>query len=207
MTKGLRALGLVCVALLALVMVAVACDDDSDDDGTSTATTESETTDGAPEVTATEGAASSEMSLTSSAFADGASIPVKYTCEGENVSPPLAISGVPEGAETLALIVDDPDAPGGSFVHWTVYNIDPTAAEVAEGAVPGDGTEGLNGLDQPGYTGPCPPSGTHRYIFTLYALEVGLNLDAATSGKPEIEAAMADSTITQTELTGTYALQ
>ncbi|MEX1254524.1 MAG: YbhB/YbcL family Raf kinase inhibitor-like protein [Dehalococcoidia bacterium] len=190
---------------LALTLVAVACDDDEGGDGTATATTEPQATDQAPAPTATDAAASGELSLTSSAFADNEAIPVKYTCDGDNVSPPLAIGGVPEGAATLALIVDDPDAPSGSFVHWTVYNIDPTTEKVAEGLAPGDGTEGLNGTGQPGYTGPCPPSGTHRYIFTLYALDVGLNLDAAASGKEELEAAMAGHIVAQTELTGTYA--
>lgn len=157
-----------------------------------------------PGMTATD-SATDELSLTSSAFAGGEAIPVKYTCDGDNVSPPLTISGVPDGAQTLALIVNDPDAPSGSFVHWTVFNIDPTTGDVAEGLVSGDGTEGLNGAGQQSYTGPCPPSGTHRYVFTLYALDVGLNLDAATSGKEEIEGALAGHIVSQTELTGTYA--
>jgi Raf kinase inhibitor-like YbhB/YbcL family protein len=183
--------------IIALALGAAACEDDGDGEDT---TPTSET-----QPTATDAPASSDVSLTSSAFADGETVPVKYTCDGDSVSPPLTIAGVPEDAATLALVVDDPDAPGGSFVHWTVYNIDPTTGEVAEGLVPGDGTEGLNSTLEPGYTGPCPPSGTHRYIFTLYALDVGLQLDAASSGKAEIEAAMQDHILAQAELTGTYA--
>ncbi len=144
-----------------------------------------------------------ELQLTSSAFGENEAIPVRYTCDGDNVSPPLTISGVPDAA-SLALIVDDPDAPGGSFVHWTVWNIDPATAEVAEGTVPGNGSEGLNGGGRAGYTGPCPPSGTHRYIFTLYALDAALTIDPESSGKAELEVAIEGHILAQAELTGRY---
>ena len=152
------------------------------------------------------------LSLTSSAFAAGQAIPKKYTCEGGDLSPPLAWSGVPANAKSLALIVDDPDAPDPKapqrvWVHWVVYNLAPATTALAEGAsgknVPVGAVEGTNDWGRSGYGGPCPPIGRHRYFFKLYALDAML-----PAGKPltkhALEAAMQGHIVAQTELIGTY---
>lgn len=113
-------------------------------------------------------ASPSPMTLSSSAFANNGAIPAKYTCAGANVSPPLTIAGVPSDAKSLALTVDDPDAPGGTFRHWLVWKIPPSTTSIGEGQHLG--VEEKNGFGKPGYGGPCPPSGLHHYVFTLYAL-------------------------------------
>lgn len=192
--SDIRFAPLALVALLALVTLACG---ESEETPEPAAPTE-------PGVTATEPAGAGELSLTSSAFGDNESIPVRYTCDGDNISPPLTISGVPEGAAALALLVDDPDAPGGSFVHWTVANIDPTVTEVPEGAVPQGGVEGTHGAGGTGYTGPCPPSGEHRYVFTLYALDAPLALEAGAFDKEALLAAIEGHVIAETTLTGLY---
>lgn len=119
--------------------------------------------------------------LSSDAFSDGGLIPVKYTCDGSDVNPPLKWSGVPPGTKSLAMIVYDPDAPSGTFIHWILYNINPSVTSIAEGAsrkddreIPGIGVQGLNDFGEVGYGGPCPPRGhgTHRYYFALHALNV-----------------------------------
>ena len=152
------------------------------------------------------------LTLRSSAFSNGGAIPKRYTCDGEDISPPLEWSGVPGNARSLALIVDDPDAPDPKapkrvWVHWVVYN--PTAADGAlperasGGKLPDGAREGLNDWKRVGYGGPCPPIGRHRYFFKLYALDVVLpDLGAAT--KAEIEAAMRGHIVEQAELMGTY---
>ncbi len=111
------------------------------------------------------------MTLTSPAFGNDQSIPAKYTCTGQNVSPPLEWKGVPQNAKSLSLTVDDPDAPGGHFTHWQVTQIPPSATGIPEGGHVG--VEGTNGFGNRGYGGPCPPSGEHRYVFTLVALDEG----------------------------------
>jgi Raf kinase inhibitor-like YbhB/YbcL family protein len=112
------------------------------------------------------------MELTSPAFSEGDTLDVRFTCDGENLSPPLAWSDVPEGASELRLSVTDPDAPSGNFTHWLVTGIDPSAPGVGQGAVPEGGTEERNGFDDAAYGGPCPPKGTpHRYVFTIEALD------------------------------------
>jgi Raf kinase inhibitor-like YbhB/YbcL family protein len=113
-------------------------------------------------------APASTLTLSSSAFANNGAIPAKYTCDGANVSPPLTIAGVPPGAKSLALTLDDPDAPGGSFRHWLVWKIPPSTTSIGEGQHLG--VEEQNGFGKPGYGGPCPPSGLHHYAFTLYAM-------------------------------------
>ena len=129
-----------------------------------------------------QGASSVTLSLTSSAFAEGGEIPTRYTCEGEDVSPPLAWSQAPSGTRSLALIVDDPDAPDPkapkmTWVHWVLYNLPPTAGQLLEAvestALPAGTGAGLNDWQQPGYGGPCPPQGDkpHHYIFTVYAVD------------------------------------
>lgn len=144
---------------------------------------------------------STNLSLTSSAFADGALIPAVYSCEGKNVNPPLSISGIPSVATTLALTLEDPDAPMGTFDHWVVYNIDPTTRKIGQATEP-VGSYGKNGSGKTGYLGPCPPSGTHHYIFTLYALDMKIPGDGFT--KEDLQDAMKGHIVAQAKLTGTY---
>jgi Raf kinase inhibitor-like YbhB/YbcL family protein len=159
--------------------------------------------------TADEGEVSMTIELSSPAFAQGETIPEKYTCDGEDISPPLQWQNVPEGARSLALIVDDPDAPRGDWVHWLLYNIPETAGELPENvapaeSVPGGGSQGSSSWSRVGYGGPCPPGGTHRYFFKLYALDTELDLDAGAT-KEALLAAMEGHILGQGELMGTYA--
>lgn len=144
------------------------------------------------------------MKITSPAFANQESIPEKYTCDGADISPPLEFSDIPEDAESLALIVDDPDAPAGTWVHWTVWNISPDTTGIAEDSVPEDAQEGMTDFGQPGYGGPCPPSGEHRYFFKLYALDTELELDSS-AGKKQLLDAMEGHKLAESELVGAYA--
>ena len=144
------------------------------------------------------------LALSSPAFSDGAAIPTRFTCDGEGISPELDWSGAPAATEALALTVIDPDARG--FVHWLVYDISATSAgSLAEnvGTGPGAPPQGANSRAKAGYTGPCPPSGTHHYVFTLYALDRTLGL-TGTPSHAEIEAAIKDHVLAMTVLTGTY---
>jgi Raf kinase inhibitor-like YbhB/YbcL family protein len=152
------------------------------------------------------------LTLTSSAFAAGGEIPRQYTCDGREIAPPLAWTGVPEGTRSLALIVDDPDAPDPkapktTWVHWVLYNIPPSTTSLPEGATSRDlpqGTrEGLNDWKRTGYGGPCPPIGRHRYFHKLYALDAVLP-DLGTPTKAKVEAAMAEHILATAELVGTY---
>jgi Raf kinase inhibitor-like YbhB/YbcL family protein len=150
------------------------------------------------------------MTLTSSAFADNGTIPAKYTCEGQDLSPPLAWSGVPANARSLVLIVDDPDAPDPAapkmtWVHWVLYDIPAGASELPEGvtALPAGTREGLNDWQRTGYGGPCPPVGRHRYFHKLYALDVALP-DLGRPTKAKLEAAMKGHVVAQAQLIGTY---
>lgn len=143
------------------------------------------------------------MEIISSAFAHNEAIPSKYTCDGENVNPPLSFSNVPNETKSLVLIVDDPDAPLGTWVHWTVWNMPPTTTEIPEKSVPAGAIEGQTSFGKPGYGGPCPPSGTHRYFFKLYALDTILSLDASST-KEDLEHAMKNHILSQRELIGLY---
>ena len=143
-----------------------------------------------------------DMKISSQVFQHNGSVPSKYTCDADNVSPPLSISEVPEGAKSLALIVDDPDAPVGDWVHWLVWNIPVGTAEIGEATAP-EGIEGTTDFGEPGWGGPCPPSGTHRYFFKLYALDTELDLPA-TGKKKDLEEAMKDHILDEVELIGTY---
>lgn len=145
------------------------------------------------------------MKLTSPEFDDGGSIPSVYTCDGRNVSPPLGISDVPAGAESLALVVDDPDAPGRTFDHWIVWNIAPDTTEIPEGQQP-QGSPGKNDFGDLTYGGPCPPSGTHTYRFKLYALDTELDL-AKGSSKEQLEQAMEGHILEEDLLEGNYSRQ
>lgn len=145
------------------------------------------------------------MRLTSSAFAEGGKIPARYTCEGQDVSPPLAWAEVPAGARSLALLVDDPDAPAGDWVHWVLYDLPPSLAGLPEAAeLPNGAKEGRTDFEKPGYGGPCPPRGTHRYVFSLYALDGPLGLGAG-AGKAELLRAMEGHVLATARLTGRYA--
>ena len=150
------------------------------------------------------------MNLTSPAFQNGGSIPAKYTCEGRDVSPPLAWSGVPPQAKSLVLVVEDPDAPDPAhpqrtWVHWLAYNLPPGVTRIDEGAkaLPGGARDGRNDWGRAGYGGPCPPIGRHRYFFKLYALDAVLP-DLGTPDKAKLEAAMKPHAIAHAELVGTY---
>ena len=141
------------------------------------------------------------MKVTSSAFGNGENIPQKYTADGENVNPPISIRDIPEGTKSLVLIVDDPDAPGGTWDHWIVFNI-PPGETINENSVPG--TEGRNDFGKNSYGGPAPPSGTHRYFFRVYALDRELDLPAGST-KEQVLEAMENHIIGRGELMGTYS--
>lgn len=151
------------------------------------------------------------LELRSPAFVHGREIPVRYTCEGENVSPPLSWTGVPPGARSLVLIVDDPDAPDPKaprtpWVHWLLFDLPPGADELPEAvsndALPAGTRVGRNDWKRREYGGPCPPIGRHRYFHKLYALDTTLDLDAPT--KAELEHAMQGHVLAQAELVGSY---
>ena len=142
-----------------------------------------------------------DLTVKSPAFENNKPIPKKYSCDGEEVNPPLTVEGIPKEAKTLALIVDDPDAPRGTFDHWVVWNIPPTGA-IAENSVPG--TEGVNSAGQYAYVGMCPPSGTHRYFFKVYALDVKLELKPEQAKKKDLEKAMQGHIVAKGELIGLY---
>lgn len=142
------------------------------------------------------------LSISSTAFKNEADVPSKYTCDGEDINPPLRISGMPEGAKTMVLIVDDPDAPVGVWDHWIVWNIPADTTSIPEDSVPG--VQGINSWGRNDWGGPCPPSGTHRYIFKLYALDVELDIEAE-SDKTDLETAMEGHVLEQAELIGKYS--
>ena len=146
----------------------------------------------------------STMRVTSTAFGQDESIPVRFTCDGDEVSPPLAWSGVPASSAALALVVDDPDAPSGTFIHWAVYNIDPAQSALAAGEVPTGASQAKNSGGGVGYTGPCPRSGTHHYRFTVVALDAPTGLDQGSSLDDAL-AAVDDHAIASGTLTGTYS--
>ena len=150
------------------------------------------------------------LAMTSTAFDAGGSIPPVYTCDGSNVSPPLAWSGAPPGATSLVLIVDDPDAPDPAapkltWVHWVLYNMPPDATGLEQGGrhLPAGTREGTNDFKRTGYGGPCPPVGRHRYFFKLYALDVALP-DLNRPTKQQLEHAIDGHVLDKAELIGTY---
>jgi len=148
--------------------------------------------------------AASSISITSSSFQAGGDIPAKFTCNGTNVSPELQISSVPNEAKSLVLIVDDPDAPRGLFTHWIVWNIDPKTTRVAENSPPTAGVQGTNDFAKRNYGGPCPPSGTHRYFFKIFALDIKLELKPSAR-RAELDAAMRGHVLAQGELMVRYS--
>jgi Raf kinase inhibitor-like YbhB/YbcL family protein len=149
------------------------------------------------------------LELRSPAFSEGSRIPSKYTCDGKDASPPLSWTGIPSGGKSLALACDDPDAPSGLWVHWVVFDLPPSAKGLPEGVPPtpeisGGGRQGKNDFRKIGYGGPCPPSGTHRYVFTLYAVDSTLELPAGATRK-DLLAAIKNHTLGEATLTGLYS--
>lgn len=144
------------------------------------------------------------MKLFSSAFKENETIPSRYSYDGENVNPPLTIREVPEGTISLLLIMDDPDAPGGDWVHWLVWGIDPATTEITENSLPSGAITGINTAGSVGYHGPRPPSGTHRYCFKLYALNLKLDLDSSADKSLVLEE-INDKVLEQFVLTGKYS--
>lgn len=176
------------VVVAVSLLLAAACGDGESRSTTSTA----------PAAVPTEEAT---MRLTSTAFAEGATIPAEHTCDGEDVSPPLQIDGIPETTETLVLIVDDPDAPAGTWDHWVAFDIAP-APEIPRdvGAL---GIAGVNSFGTTGYGGPCPPSGSHRYVHQVYALDTALGLPEGAT-RAEVLEAMEGHVLAEATLTGLY---
>lgn len=145
-----------------------------------------------------------KMSIISPVFKNHGTIPSEYTCDGEDISPPLYFENVPEDAQSLTLIVEDPDAPGKTWVHWVVVNIDPHTTRVLEDSVPNGGLEAMTDFGHAGWGGPCPPSGPHRYYFKLYALDTTLDITEDIT-RSEVEHAMEGHILEKAELIGIYA--
>lgn len=158
-----------------------------------------------------QGGETMQMSVTSSVFAEGGMIPRQHTCDGPDTSPPLAWSGVPEGTKSLALICDDPDAPSKTWVHWVLYNLPPTIAELPGNLEKTEDIDigakhGVSDFGRFGYWGPCPPGGTHRYFFKMYALDMKLELSGRVS-KAQLESAMEGHILAEGQLMGKYTRQ
>lgn len=144
-----------------------------------------------------------ELKLTSPAFTDNSMIPAKFTCQGEDINPQLDISGAPNDARSIVLIMDDPDVPMGTWNHWVLFDIAPETSGIAENSVPSGAVQGRNSWGNSEWGGPCPPSGTHRYVFKLYALDITLGLDHSAT-KADVESAMNNHVLSQATLTGLY---
>ncbi len=144
------------------------------------------------------------MRIQSIAFGQNGKIPEKYTCDGENINPPLAFSGVPKNAQSLVLIMDDPDAPNGLWVHWLLWNISVKTKNIGEGETPKEAALGTTSFGAAQYGGPCPPDGEHRYFFKLYALDIALELPKETT-KEGLEEAMTGHVLDKSELVGYYS--
>ncbi|MGD8534293.1 MAG: YbhB/YbcL family Raf kinase inhibitor-like protein [Candidatus Aminicenantes bacterium] len=150
-----------------------------------------------------------DIKISSAAFEEGGMIPAKYTCDEEDVSPPLAWDSIPEGTKTLAFICDDPDAPMGTWVHWVFFNLPADISELPENIPPereleSGAKQGTNDFGRIGYGGPCPPGGTHRYYFKLYALDAELDLDAGAR-KQQLLEAMEGHILAEGQLMGRYS--
>lgn len=144
-----------------------------------------------------------KLKLSSPALEDGGKIPKKYSCDGANVNPPLTIENAPSNTKSLALVLDDIDAPGGSYVHWIVWNIDPGFKEIKEDSVPEGAVQGMNDFKKPNYGGPCPPGRAHKYVLKIYALDTLLNLNPHGT-KKDLEKVMEGHIISRAQLTGLY---
>jgi len=152
------------------------------------------------------------IDISSAAFAEGQQIPVKYTCDGEDISPPLKWEAVPDGTKSIALICDDPDAPMGTFVHWVLYNLPPETRELPENmssqAALSNGTrQGTTSFGRTGYGGPCPPGGTHRYYFKIYALDAEIDPGRPGFKKEDLLKAMKGHILAEGQLMGRYTRQ
>lgn len=152
-----------------------------------------------------------QIEITSTAFEDGGTIPQQYTCDGPDISPPLRWDAVPEGTQSIALIADDPDAPSGTFVHWVLYNLPADVRELSEDlpneqTLANGATQGINDFGKIGYGGPCPPSGTHRYFFKLYAFDTKTDLPPGES-KSDLLGAMEGHVLGQGQIMGRYTRQ
>jgi Raf kinase inhibitor-like YbhB/YbcL family protein len=190
--SGILAISLLAVSILLLGMGAIACGGSGGGNGAPPP----EDGNGAPP----DGA---EMVLTSTAFEDGGTIPVDYSCDGQDISPPLSWSSVPEETQSFALILDDPDSPGNDFTHWIIFNI-PAEATGLEAASAGSALEGENDFGSIGYRGPCPPSGSsHHYRFTVYALDMTLEMNAGAT-RAQVLNATQGHVLAQGELVGIY---
>ena len=144
------------------------------------------------------------MSITSAAFGDKERIPTMYTCDGEDINPPLQFNDVPDDTQSLTLLVEDPDSPGKTWAHWIVFNIDPQTTHVPEDSIPIGATQAVTDFGDSGYGGPCPATGTHRYSFKLFALDTTLSLTEDVT-REELLDAMDGSIIEQAELTAIYS--
>lgn len=189
-----RALAIATVFITILAGILAACSDDDDAD-----------------MPADEATQATNFAITSAVFNAGTPIPGRYTCNGDDVSPPLSLSDHPEDTESIVLIVDDPDAPNQTWVHWVVFNLPGDTTMIPEavtstGDLPGTPVQGQNSWGRSDYGGPCPPSGEHRYFFKAYALDTTLDLDADAT-KANVVAAMDGHILAQAELIGTYEQQ
>lgn len=194
-------------ALLAIGVVAAGCGggDGGDDSAEPPDGVNGETDQAATEVSPDPTLEGASAELRSSAFEDGAAIPVEFTCDGAGTSPPLVLPVVPAGTESVALLLQDPDAPSGTFLHWSVYGLGPDVDELMAGSAPSGALEGANDAGGEGYAPPCPPEGDdpHRYVFTVHALPSAPDLAAGASSADAVDAIEAAS-ITSVELIGTY---
>jgi len=215
--------------VLAFSLIFIGCGSDTDETtppvdsspidsgGTDTSTTDTATTTDAPATDATDATdtasgdasdaadTSAALVVTSTAFTEGSPIPVMYTCSGAGVSPPLAWSGAPTSTKSFALIMDDPDAPGGTFTHWVLFDIPGTTSSLAEGTT-GVGIAGKNSFGASAYGGPCPPSGkAHRYFFKLFALDLATTGLATGATRSVLETTMSGHVVAQGSLMGTFA--
>lgn len=186
--------------LVAVVLVVAGCG--GTEEQTAVRTQEAASTTSTPPTAAPTIREGTVMQLTSTEFGEGDSIPTRFTCDGEDISPPLEISEIPPDAVALALIMDDPDAPGGTWDHWVAFDIPPTSVIIQ--AIGSIGVDGVNSWGRTGYGGPCPPSGTHRYIFRVLALSEQLGLEPGAD-KEAVLAAAAPVTLAEAMLMGRYA--
>ncbi len=146
------------------------------------------------------------MTISSAAFENNTTIPAKYTCDGENINPPLTFSNIPKEAKSLVLIVEDPDAPAKTWLHWTLWNINPATTQIPPDTTPEGAVAGETDFGTTGYGGPCPPSGKHRYIFKLFALDAMLTLNTGASLN-ELEKEIKNRVLAETVLVGLYQRQ
>jgi Raf kinase inhibitor-like YbhB/YbcL family protein len=156
-------------------------------------------------VLATEAPASATgapLAVSSPAFTNGGAIPQKYTCDGDGTTPPITWSALPAGTRSVAVLVDDPDAPHGTFVHWVLFNVPNNTTGVGGGSIPAGSAQGKNGKGDVGWTPPCPPSGTHHYHFKVYALDTAL--PAGVSKEDDVSRAMRGHVLASSEIVGTY---